>query len=114
MECNVQVATSMACLGTLMYCEGKMNAAEALHCRSLAIRERRLGLHHPETATAASNLAAVYMAQGEHARAQALLLQAIEGCKAADITKGTALLSELTSGLASCQAATISSPQAVS
>ncbi len=83
--------------------------------RSLDIRERVLGTLHPDTATAACNLAAVYIAQGNHEKAELLLEQAVEGRQKAVVSsrKGSlasesdkALLAEAKSALEKCRAAT--------
>ena len=83
--------------------------------RCLDIRERALGTLAPETATAACNLAAVYMVQKKYDKAELLLEQAVEGrqLSAADfVRRGSAaskadkaLLKEAKRALAKCQAA---------
>ena len=109
-----QVATSLACLGTCLHCQEKYPAAEALHMRCLDIRERNLGTLHPDTSTAACNLAAVYTVQGNYEKAELLLEQAVEGRQqaAASSRRGAAasktdkaLLSEAKAALAKCRAA---------
>ena len=71
------VATSLNDLATLYQAQGKYAEAEPLHKRALAIREKALGLEHPNLATSLNNLGGVYVAQGNYAEAEALLKSAL-------------------------------------
>ena len=55
-----------------LYGEGKYDAAVPLAVRALSIREKALGPEHPDVATALNNLAALYKANGEYAKAEPL------------------------------------------
>ncbi len=53
-------------------------AVEPLYLRALAIREKALGPNHPNAAISLNNLAALYRARGEYAKAEPLYLRALE------------------------------------
>ena len=51
--------------------------AEPLFLRALAIREKRLGPEHPDTASTLNNLAVTYRVQGKYEQAEPLFLHAL-------------------------------------
>ncbi len=62
---------------TQLYQQGQYAQAIPLAQRVLAIREKSLGLDHPDVAQSLNNLAALYMAQGNYAAADPLLKHAL-------------------------------------
>ncbi len=52
--------------------QGRYSDAEPLHKRSLAIREKALGLEHPDVALSLNDLAVLYDTQGRYAEAEPL------------------------------------------
>jgi tetratricopeptide (TPR) repeat protein len=59
------------------FSQGKYEQAEPLFKQALAIREQRLGVDHPDTATALDNLALLYYTQGKYGQAEPLFKQAL-------------------------------------
>ena len=57
--------------------QGRYAAAEPLHKRSLAIREKALGPGHPKVAQSLNNLAELYRVQGRYAAAEPLHKRAL-------------------------------------
>ena len=55
-----------------MVSKGKVDQAEPLFRRSLAIHEKALGPDHPDTAAALNNLAVLYDEQGKYGKAEPL------------------------------------------
>jgi tetratricopeptide (TPR) repeat protein len=55
---------------------GHYSESEPLYQRSLAIREKALGPEHPDVAQSLNNLAALYKAQGQYAKAEAMKARA--------------------------------------
>ena len=51
--------------------------------RSLAGRQKALGLEHPHTLTSMNNLALLYQHQGKHTDAEPLYREALAGCQKA-------------------------------
>jgi CHAT domain-containing protein/tetratricopeptide (TPR) repeat protein len=66
------VASSLNNLALLYKNQGRYSEAEPLYKRSLAIREKALGLDHADTATALNNLGTLYRAQGRFGEAEPL------------------------------------------
>ena len=67
------VALALNNLAVLYLAQGRYaEAAEALHKRALAIREKALGPDHADVALSLNNLAALYVAQGRYAEAEPL------------------------------------------
>jgi CHAT domain-containing protein/tetratricopeptide (TPR) repeat protein len=60
-----------------LYNQGKYQAAISLEHRALEIRERLLGIEHPDVAPILNNLAQFYSAQGKYSSAESLLKRAI-------------------------------------
>ncbi|AUX41105.1 hypothetical protein SOCE26_025100 [Sorangium cellulosum] len=60
-----------------LYDQGRFDAAIPLAQRALAIREKALGREHPQVATSLHDLAGLYLAKGDHARAEPLYLRAL-------------------------------------
>ena len=58
--------------GIYLWRRGEYSAAEALHERALAIREKALGLEHPEVGVCLNSLANAYREQGRYEEAAAL------------------------------------------
>jgi tetratricopeptide (TPR) repeat protein len=56
---------------------GEYEAAESLHSRALAIREKSLGPDHPDVARNLNNLALVYWDRGRYADAEPLYMRAL-------------------------------------
>ena len=63
--------------------QGKLDEAEPLFLRSLAIREKALGPVHPSVATGCNNLGAFYYKQAKYAEAKPLFERALAICTAA-------------------------------
>jgi esterase/lipase superfamily enzyme/Tfp pilus assembly protein PilF len=57
--------------------QGHYAAAESLYRRALAIREKTLGLEHPETAYSLNNLGALYAIEGRNEEAKVLYQQSL-------------------------------------
>ncbi|WP_437667593.1 tetratricopeptide repeat protein [Sorangium sp. So ce1182] len=53
----------------LLYRDGRLDAALSLARRALELREKALGPEHPDVATSLNNVAELYRATGDHARA---------------------------------------------
>ncbi len=60
-----------------LYGAGKYDAALPLAERALAINEKALGAGHPDTAEPLNNLALLYQAKGDYAKAEAFLIRAL-------------------------------------
>jgi tetratricopeptide (TPR) repeat protein len=71
------VATSLNNLALLYGAQGHYAAAEPLHRRALAIREKTLGPDHPDVAVSLNNLADLYQFQGRYADAEPLYQRAL-------------------------------------
>ena len=67
-----RLATSLNNLALLYKSQGRYEAAEPLHKRALAIKEKALGPDHPDVATSLNNLAGLYRAQGRYEAAEPL------------------------------------------
>ncbi len=65
-------------LGRAYYSNGDFADARRFHTAALAIRQRRLGIHHPDTATSYNNLGAVALAEGDITTALAMFQRALE------------------------------------
>jgi CHAT domain-containing protein/Flp pilus assembly protein TadD len=61
-----------------LYGQGKYSEAIPLAEKTLAIRKRILGNHHPDVATSLNNLALLYANQGHYKKAELLYLQTLE------------------------------------
>jgi tetratricopeptide (TPR) repeat protein len=61
------------------YCSerAQYREAEPMYLQALSIREKALGLEHPDVATSFNNLAALYYSQGKYAEAEPLLVRAL-------------------------------------
>ncbi|XYI03998.1 tetratricopeptide repeat protein [Sorangium sp. So ce1128] len=57
--------------------QGRFDAALPLAERALALREKALGSEHPDVATSLNDLALLYKAKGDHARAEPLYQRAL-------------------------------------
>jgi len=75
---SLELAHSLNELGFLYYYQGKYNKAEPLYLRSLEIRERELGVDHPNVAISLNNLAELYQSQGKYGEAETLYLRSLE------------------------------------
>ncbi len=71
------LANTLYDLAILRRQQGDEGEAERLYRRALDIRERELGLNHPDVATVLNNLAALEAAQGNYDAAQPLLKRAL-------------------------------------
>ena len=71
------MALALNNLATLYKSQGRYAEAEPLLKRALAIRERALGLDHPDVGLAHNNLAELYRQQGRYAEAEPLLKRAL-------------------------------------
>jgi tetratricopeptide (TPR) repeat protein len=69
---GLEAAAILGNLGSLCSLQGRLDEAAALLRRSLELREKALGPHHPELAPAWRKLAAVFDRQGRPAAAAAL------------------------------------------
>ena len=61
-----ELADSLEGVGLVLRVQAKLDEAEAMQREALAIRVRRLGADHPDTATAFANLADVFIAKGDY------------------------------------------------
>ena len=57
--------------------QGKYGEAEELYKRALAIREKALGVNHPDVARTLTNLAMLYWTQGKYREAEGLYKRAL-------------------------------------
>ena len=76
-EQDPRLATSLNNLGELYVAQFKFDEAEPLYKRSLAIREKALGLEHPDMAASLNNLALLYHAQGKYAEVEPLFKRSL-------------------------------------
>ena len=65
------------CIRDRYRAQGRLDEAEPLLQRTLAIRERALGPDHPDTAQSLNNLAELYHSQGRLNEAEPLLQRAL-------------------------------------
>ena len=65
-------------IGRVLYTTRQFAEARRFHARALEIRQRHLGVDHPDTTTSLNNLGAVARAEGDLAAAHALFAQALE------------------------------------
>jgi CHAT domain-containing protein len=72
------VANSLNNLASLYYNQGKYAEAEPLYQRALRIREKALGLEHPDVAISLNNLAALYYAQAQPEKAEVFFQRGLE------------------------------------
>lgn len=72
-----RLAATLNDLGLLDQAEGKYGQAETLFKRSLATRERVLGLVHPDVAASLNNLAELYRAKGRYDEAEPLYMRSL-------------------------------------
>ena len=70
---QLRLAASFDDEATRYHQQGQYAEAESFYQRALAIREKTLGLEHPEVAKNLENLAEVYQAQKKYAEAELLL-----------------------------------------
>jgi tetratricopeptide (TPR) repeat protein len=76
-DCNLpDYAAVLSNLADLYYTQGKYAQAEPLYQRSLAIREKALGLDHPDVATSLERMALLYGKIGREVQAEALKARA--------------------------------------
>jgi tetratricopeptide (TPR) repeat protein len=61
-----------------LYQEGKYQEAIPIAEKQLAIREKELGLEHPDTASSFNSLAKLYFQVGDYAKAEPLFQQVLE------------------------------------
>jgi tetratricopeptide (TPR) repeat protein len=71
------MASGLNNLALLYYYQGKHEEVEPLLKRVLQIRERQLGLVHPDTGVSLNNLALLYYHQGKYAEAKPLYQRAL-------------------------------------
>ncbi len=71
-------ATSLDKQVEALYSQGKFHEAMPLAERSLALREKALGATHPDIVVNLNNLANLYLALGTYARAEPLLVRALD------------------------------------
>jgi len=76
-EWQERIAWIYNAVGFGMSHEGEYPKALVLHNKALAIREKILGLEHPDTATTYNNIAALYDNQGNHPKALGLYNKAL-------------------------------------
>ncbi len=78
LELESDLASSLAWQGDLYRNQGRYAEAEPLLVRSLEIRERQLGVDHPNVATSLNNLALLYKTQGRYSEAEPLYARSLE------------------------------------
>ena len=59
-----------------LYQSGKYREGTEVALRALAMAEKALGPEHPDTGTSMNNLAVLYQAQGQYAKAEPLYMRA--------------------------------------
>jgi tetratricopeptide (TPR) repeat protein len=64
--------------GNYLQEHARYQEAESLFLRALSMRERLLGVEHPDTATCLNNLAELYREQGKYTKAEPLFLRALQ------------------------------------
>jgi len=72
-----RLATTLNSLAEVHRAQGRLEEAEALHKRALAIIEKALGPEHPDVATSLNNLADLYRALGKYAEVEPLHKRAL-------------------------------------
>jgi tetratricopeptide (TPR) repeat protein/transcriptional regulator with XRE-family HTH domain len=77
----IEAADLLNRAGLYLHIQVSHTLAEPLLKRSLAIYEQQLGLEHPSPIHVLSNLADLYVSQGDHAEAESLYLRALAICK---------------------------------
>jgi tetratricopeptide (TPR) repeat protein len=85
-EAEINTRICIICNKAAMYRQhalGDYARARPLHERALAIREKTLGLEHPETATGLNNLGHLLQVQGDRAGARPLYDRALAICEKA-------------------------------
>jgi len=65
-------------LAIIYYYQGKYEETETLYFKALKIREKVLGLNHPDTAESYHDLALLYKTQGKYEKAETLYLKALK------------------------------------
>ena len=68
----LDAAANLNGLATVYYFEGQFQKAELFFKRSLAIREKALGVEHPDVARSLNNLGLLYNDQRQYAKAEPL------------------------------------------
>ena len=69
-DAHIEFATAIAWMGSVLIAQGRYAEAEPLYRRSLGIHEKTLGPgEHPDIGTSLNNLAYLYFAQHQWARA---------------------------------------------
>jgi tetratricopeptide (TPR) repeat protein len=74
---NHEIAVNLNNLAAVYAAQGKLEAAEQMYCRSLAIKEKLLGADHPDTAVTLNNLALLIKRRGELTRAATMYSRAL-------------------------------------
>ena len=69
---SIFFAGNLYSLATLYHAQGKYREAEPLYRRSLALKEKALGLEHPDVATSLNNLALLHISQSKYGEAEPL------------------------------------------
>jgi tetratricopeptide (TPR) repeat protein len=75
---SLELATSLNHLALLYDYQGKYTKAEPLFKQSLEIRERQLGIDHPDVADSLNNLALLYEYQDKYSEAEPLLMRSLK------------------------------------
>lgn len=78
-----ELAMALNALGEVLRRQGDLTRAEPVLRRSLQIRERLLGPHHPDIAESLDNLALVAQDRGEYTQAEELFLRDLKICEKA-------------------------------
>ncbi|MGR0480302.1 MAG: tetratricopeptide repeat protein [Candidatus Electronema sp. V4] len=65
-------------IAEVYWLQGHYNKAESLLEQAFQLREKILGLEHPDTLTSINNLAKLYQSQGRYSEAEPLLKQALQ------------------------------------
>jgi CHAT domain-containing protein len=71
------LASTLNNLASLYQSQGLLKRSQLLYLRSLAIKEKVLGIKHPSLAIGLNNLALLYQSQGLYERAEPLYLRAL-------------------------------------
>ena len=75
---DVELATSLSNLGTVLHIQGEYEQTELHHRRALQLREEALGAEHPSVASSLTSLGNVLLERGEYEQAKLHLERALQ------------------------------------
>lgn len=77
LKSDLTLATSLNNLAFLYQSQGRYTEAEPFFLRSLSIREKQLGVDHPDFAQSLNNLGSLYRKQGRYTEAEPFFLRSL-------------------------------------